>query len=456
MICARAPVEPLQLMSLRVLIVDDDPAIRRSLSEMLIEEGFDVGVADCAESALRLAGDPAPDVVLSDVRMPGMGGIALLKRLRDQAPGADVVLMTAYDDLPTVAEAMGAGAFDFLVKPLKLAELREVLTRVEADRQARQQGAAAEKVPALTDALVGRHPSMIDIYKRVGQLAASRANALILGETGTGKERIARAIHQHSADAANPFIAINCTALPEALLESELFGHVKGAFTGAVGDRKGRFALAGRGTVFLDEIGDTSPAFQAKLLRVLEERLFFPVGAERPERTEARVLAATHHDLEALVAEDKFREDLFYRLRVVEIRIPPLRERLSDLPLLARHFVRKAAREMQRPEATLPEETIEVLLQHDWPGNVRELENCIARAVVLASGNVIRPEHLGLGSARAFPVAPPDGLPSLEEVERVHLERALALTGGNRTRAAEVLGISKPRLYRMLQKYDLG
>jgi DNA-binding NtrC family response regulator len=443
-------------VSKRLLIVDDDPAIRRSLTETLVEEGYTVEAADGPEHALELARRTPPDVVLSDVRMPGGDGIGLLRRLRSDVPSADVILMTAYDDLPTVAEAMSAGAIDFLVKPLRLAELRDVLARVRADRQARAKATPQDGVTALTDALVGRHPSMIEIYKRVGRLAASRANALILGETGTGKERVARAIHEHSPDAAQPFVAINCTAVPEALLESELFGHVRGSFTGAVRDRRGRFALAGRGTIFLDEIGDTSPAFQAKLLRVLEERLFFPVGAERPERTEARVLAATHHDLEARVADGSFREDLYYRLRVVEIRIPPLRKRLSDLPLLARHFVRKAAREMQRPEATLPEETIEVLLQHDWPGNVRELENCISRAVVLASGNVIRPEHLGLYSGRTTTSPATADLASLEEVERVHLERVLAFTEGNKTRAAELLGISKPKLYRMLAKYELA
>lgn len=419
---------------------------------MLTEEGFVVDVAETAERAMELLPDLGPDVVLTDVRMPGMNGIELLKQIRVDRCATDVIVMTAYDDLPTIAEAMSAGAFDFLVKPLRLAQLREVLARVIDDRSVRSRAPARETVSHLTDSLVGRHASMIEIYKRIGRVAASRANALILGETGTGKERVARSIHHHSSDAAQPFVAVNCTAVPEALLESELFGHVRGAFTGAVTDRKGRFALAGRGTIFLDEIGDTSPAFQAKLLRVLEERLFFPVGAERPENTHARVLAATHHDLAARVAQGKFREDLFYRLRVVEIIIPPLRERLSDLPLLARHFVRKAAREMQRPDITLPEETIETLLRHDWPGNIRELENCISRAVVMACGGVIRPEHLGL-SIRAAAV--PSEPVSLEEVERLHLERALAFTEGNRTRTAELLGISKPKLYRMLQKYGV-
>jgi two-component system, NtrC family, response regulator AtoC len=448
----------IQAMPARLLVVEDDPSVRRSLAEMLAEEGFAVETATSAEQALGLLGDAAPDVILSDVRMPGMSGLELLKLLRERLPAVDVILMTAYEDMPTVARAMREGAFDFLVKPLRLAELRAVLARVLEDRRSRDVARRSVEEDGEAyglETLVGRDPSMIEVYKRVGQVAAGRVNALVLGETGSGKERVARAIHHHSADSAEPFIAVNCTALPEALLESELFGHVKGAFTGAVADRRGRFALAGRGTIFLDEIGDTSAAFQAKLLRVLEDREFYPVGAERPERTEARVLAATHHDLEARVAAGDFREDLYYRLRVVEIRIPPLRDRLGDLPLLARHFVQKIARDLHRPPATLPDETLAVLLRYHWPGNVRELENCLARAAVLASGNVIRPEHLGIGGADESAELTGE-LPDMSEMERIHLERALATAGGNRTRAAELLGMSRPRLYRLLHKHDLA
>jgi DNA-binding NtrC family response regulator len=290
---------------------------------------------------------------------------------------------------------------------------------------------------------------MIEIYKVVGQLAANRVSALVRGETGTGKGLVARAIHYNSPFADEPFIAVNCTALPETLLESELFGHVKGAFTGAVADRRGRFALAGRGTIFLDEVGDTSPEFQAKLLRVLEDREFHPVGAERPERTEARIVAATHRDLEARIADGTFRQDLYYRLRVVEIAIPPLCDRPEDVPLLARHFVRRVAIELGRPEPALPEGVVGALLAHTWPGNVRELENALRRAVVLATGSVLREEHLGLHR----PSEEDSTFPSLDQMEAEHLRRALAATGGNKTRAADLLGISKPRLYRMLRKY---
>jgi transcriptional regulator with PAS, ATPase and Fis domain len=296
---------------------------------------------------------------------------------------------------------------------------------------------------------------MVAVYKRVGQLAGSRVNVLIRGETGSGKGMVARAIHYNSPFASEPFIAINCTAIPETLLESELFGHVKGAFTGAVADRRGRFALAGKGTIFLDEVGDTSGEFQAKLLRVVEDREFYPVGAERAERTDARVIAATHRDLEQLVKDGTFREDLYYRLRVVEVVLPPLRERADDISILARHFVRKASRELQRDDPAIGQDAMEALLAHDWPGNVRELENCLTRAVVLATGNVIRVEHLAL-RPRPDDVGASDAFPTLERIEADHVVRALAASQGNRTRAAEILGISKPRLYRLIEKHEIG
>ncbi len=439
-------------MPLRILLVDDDPAVRRSLSETLSEEGHEVRTSENAEEALSQVAEYAPDLILSDIRMPGLSGIELLERVKQQAPSVDVILMTAYDDMPTVVRAMREGAFDFLVKPLQLAELQAVLDRGLADRHAREQvlRAAEDRADAYRlDALVGHDPRMIEVYKLVGQLATGRVTVLIRGETGTGKEMVARAIHYNSPDAERPFIAVNCSALPESLLESELFGHVRGAFTGAVGDRRGRFALAGRGTIFLDEIGDTTPALQTKLLRVLEDGEFYPVGAERAERTEARVVAATHRNLEQMAKDRSFREDLYYRLRVVEVNLPPLRERLGDLPLLARHFIHKASQELHRSAPSLSDDTMTVLLQHDWPGNVRELENCLTRAMVLATGNVIRPEHLGL--RREVKESAGD-IPTLEELTSAHVQRALAAAGGNKTKAAEILGISKPKLYRLIDK----
>jgi len=454
---ARLAIRPFtRSMPHRLLLVEDDPAVRRSLAEALSEEGIDVHVAESAEQALSAIDVLRPDVVLSDIRMSGMDGVQLLAVLKERLPDVDVMLMTAYDDMPTVVQAMREGAFDFLVKPLRLQELRTSLARLFDDRRMREHArrvSRSESDAFRLDALVGRDPRMIEVYKRVGQLAARRVNALVRGETGSGKGMVARAIHYNSPEADQPFIAVNCTALPETLLASELFGHVKGAFTGAVSDRRGRFALAGRGTIFLDEVGDTSLEFQSKLLKVLEDREYFPVGGERPERTEARVIAATHRDLEGLVEQGRFREDLYYRLRIVEIALPALRERPGDIPVLVRYFVRKASEELHLAQPAIASDAMESLVAHEWPGNVRELENCLTRAVVLATGDVIRAEHLGLITRTRAPV---DSFPTLEQMEAALLTRALASTEGNRTRAAEMLGVSKPRLYRMLEKYGLA
>jgi len=439
-----------------LLIVDDDPRIRASLARSLRSAAGTISVAASGEDALRSISESAPDVVLSDVRMPGIDGMELLRLLRKRAPGVDVILMTAFDDLPLVASAMNEGAVDFLVKPLDLHQLRRLLERVYEDRSARSRTLGrVTTVGTLVPPLVGHDPRMVDIFKMVGQVAGSRTNVVIRGESGTGKELVARAIHDSSPYRAEPFVPVNCTALPTTLLESELFGHVKGAFTGATSDRKGRFAAAGRGSIFLDEIGDTTPDFQGKLLRVLQEREYYPVGADRPERMESRVIAATHRDLEALVATGSFREDLYYRLRVVEIQVPPLRDRLADIPLLAEHLIAKLARSLGRSPPILSREALDDLLTHRWPGNVRELENTLTRAAVLSSGDVIRKEHLGLtplgaGSAPALPRPA-----TLEQIEREHLEQVWTATDHHKTRTAKILGVSRPRLDRLLQKYGL-
>jgi two-component system response regulator AtoC len=441
-----------------LLIVDDDPRVRSSLSRALAGEQIEVATAESAEHALGALAKVTPDIVLSDVRMPGMNGIDLLRVLRERAPGVDVILMTAYDDLPLVATAMREGAVDFMVKPLDLHQLRRVLDKVFDDRAARARvatalaAAGAAAVPA-RQRLVGRDARMVDIFKIVGQVASSRTNVVIRGESGTGKELIAQAIHDSSPYAKEPFVAVNCTALPSTLLESELFGHVRGSFTGATADRGGRFAQAGRGTIFLDEIGDTSLEFQSKLLRVLQEREFYPVGADRPERTEARVIAATHRNLEKLVAAGEFREDLYYRLRVVEITVPPLRERVADVPVLAEHLLRKASDTLQRPAPVLPRDALDALMAHTWPGNVRELENCLIRALVLATGDVIRPEHLAIGPAPNAPRAA--RLTTLGHVERDHIVQVLGAVKGHKARAAQILGVSRPRLDRLMHKYGI-
>jgi DNA-binding NtrC family response regulator len=452
-------------MTRSILIVDDDARIRTSLAQALAAGDTEVRSTADGERALAAMAAALPDLVLADVRMPGVGGLELLRLLRERAPGVDVVLMTAFDDLPTVATAMREGALDFLVKPVDLHQLRALVARIFDDRRTRSRGAAASDGnssaeprarPASSAAevpiLLGRDPRMVQIFKVIGQVAASRAPVLIRGESGTGKELIAQAIHASSPAAADPFVAVNCTALPATLLESELFGHLKGSFTGALSDRRGRFALAGRGTIFLDEIGDTTPDFQAKLLRVLQQHEYYPVGAERPERMAARTIAATHRDLKVLLDQGEFRQDLYYRLRVVEISLPPLRERLGDVPLLAEHLVRKAADAIGRRPPVLSDEASTALLRHGWPGNVRELENSLTRAVLLATGDVIRPDHLALDrpSAEAAP-----GLLPLAELERRHVQRVLKATGWHKTRAAELLEVSRPRLDRIIAKYAL-
>lgn len=442
-------------MSDVVLVVDDDPDVLASVSELLEADGYETLTASDAESALRIVGEEPPGLVLSDIRMPGLDGLELLDLLEERAPSVDVVLMTAYDDMPTVVRAMRDGAFEFLTKPLDLHELRSLVADVFRDRAQRdaEVPASDERAPIGPAAgMVGNSPAMIEVYKKVGRVARSRANVLVRGETGTGKELVARNIHRSSPWSEEPFVAVNCTAVPSGLLESELFGHVRGAFTGAVSDRRGRFALAGRGTVFLDEIGDTGLDFQARLLRVLEDGEYFPVGAESSETSEARVIAATHRDLERLIEEGSFRKDLFYRLRVVEVWLPPLRERPDDIPLLADHLLQKTAHELHLSPPALSDEALERLLDHDWPGNVREMENCLARALTLAGGEVIRPEHLDLTPGERPSTS---GIATLEESERAHLVRALEAADGNKTRAAELLEVSRPRLYRLLEKHGL-
>jgi DNA-binding NtrC family response regulator len=448
-------------MAQHLLIVDDDPTVRASLADALDRRGLRVSTAGDGVQALSQLAANAVDLVLTDMRMPGIDGAELLRLIRERAPSVDVVLMTAYDDMPTVVAAMREGARDFLVKPLDLQEMRGLVDRLLADRQdKRSRAARSEAVPAPVDdpeeyrleRLVGRDPQMIDVFKIVGQAAGNRVNVLIRGESGTGKELIARAIHFNSAAASEPFVAVNCTAIAATLLEAELFGHLKGAFTGAVADRKGRFAAAGRGTLFLDEVGDTPPEFQAKLLRVLQEHEFYPVGADRPQRTEARIIAATHRDLEAAVREERFRADLYFRLRVLEIRIPPLRDRKTDIPALVEHLVQRISRTLGRSPPAISAEAMEGIEEHHWPGNVRELENCLTRALVVATGDMVHSRHLDL-SASPAPARTP--LRSLDEVESEHVRRVLEALGGHKARTAETLGVSRPRLARLIQKYGL-
>ncbi len=442
-------------MSDRVLVVDDDLSIRETFEHHLGRGGYEVRAAASAEEALALIAKCEPGLVITDVRMPGMDGIELLRQLRSAGDDVDVAVITAHDDMNGAIAAMQAGAYDYLVKPLDLDRLDAMIGRCFRERSLRRRmrhltNEAAQ--PFRLESLVGRDPRMIEIYKLIGVLTGNRATVLIRGETGTGKECIARAIHFNSPQAGEPFIAVNCTALTETLLESELFGHVRGAFTGAVASRKGCFELAGAGTIFLDEIGDTSLELQGKLLRVLESHDFYPVGAEQPRRTDARVVAATHRPLEEYVRSGSFREDLYFRLRVVEITVPPLRERRGDIPLLVEHLLGRIGRELHRRVDGVADDAMRVLGIYDWPGNVRELENALTRAAVLTRGPVITADAVSLGPGLHDEAATiPRSLDhSLDAVERSHVERVLRQTGGNKRQAAHILGISRPRLDRIL------
>jgi two-component system response regulator HydG len=437
----------------RVLIVDDDEAIRASMAESLRKSGREVRVAEGAAAALKHLSDWRAGVVICDVRMPDLGGLELLAILTERAADADVIMMTAFDDMPTVVSSMRGGAVDFLVKPIDLHELRRTVDRLFADRSIRRELPSNGEIATPTGALVGRTPAMIETFKLIGQAAAIDATVLVRGESGTGKELVARAIHSSSRRATFPFVPVNCAALPSSLLESELFGHVRGSFTGATSDRRGRFAMAERGTIFLDEIGDTSTELQSKLLRALQNREYQPVGSEATHATDARVIAATHRPLETMIESGLFRQDLYYRLRVVEIVIPPLRERADDVPLLARHFLERASATMAMHNATISPDAMRVLQAYAWPGNVRELEHCLTRAIVKARGGVIHSENLTLGAATE---SSPNSFSSLDGAERDHLARVFSATGYQKAKTAEILGVSRPRLDRLLRKHGLG
>ena len=445
-------------MSDRILIVDDDASIRATFVNHLTEAGYQVTSAPDGAACLAQVAAIDPALVITDVRMPHLSGLELLERLKAARPDLDVIVITAHQDMATAIGAMKAGAYDYLVKPLDLDHIDLVVSRCLRDRAARisaRRLAREAAEPYALDRMIGRDPAMIAVFKQIGAVARTRTTVLLRGETGTGKELVARAIHYNSDSAAEPFVALNCSAIPEPLLESELFGHVRGAFTGAVTDRKGRFELAGLGTLFLDEVGDTGPALQSKLLRVLQEREFFPVGGDKSRRTEARVIAATNRDLESLVREGRFREDLYYRLRVAEIRLPPLRDRSGDIPLLARHVLDRACRDLHCEAVTLSQDALAALQAHRWPGNIRELEHTLTRAILAARGGVIRADHILFGAVEAGPIDTVDD-DSLEAAERGQVKRVLAKTGGNKRKASGLLGISRPTLDRLIEKYGLA
>src|SRR5215467_8183048 len=448
----------------RILVVDDDHDSCELLREIFSAQGWHVDTAITPAQAFSVAEKEKIDLVVSDVNLEAnQSGLDLLKDLRAQCP---VILVTGFGTLDSAVEAAREGAWDFISKPFKVQEVVAIARRaLEQDQNTSSAEHTSEPLSSRYEpgGLLGRSPVMIGLYKEIARVAPTRSTVLIIGDSGTGKELVARSIHQHSTRSAGSFVAVNCGALTETLLEAELFGHVRGAFTGAVGDRRGLWEEAAGGTLFLDEIGETSPALQVKLLRALQEGEIRRVGSSRATQVDARILAATNRNLGQDVKAGKFREDLFYRLSVVTLRVPALKERRTDIPLLAERFLGLVLEREGHKQLTLSEETIRTLVAYNWPGNVRELESAIEYAVLHARGHAIVPEDLPeklqsaqvRSSARSPLSALFEDLPALDELERRYLLYILEVTGGNRTRAAEVLGIDRRTLYRMIERYGI-
>lgn len=450
-----------------ILIADDDAATREMLVEFLTEEGYSpVAVGDAAEM-LAYYNENTPDLVLMDIRLPDRSGLDILKELKqgknEQKP---VVAMTAFGGSGVAIEAMRLGAYDYITKPFDLDHVSQVLKRYFDYRHLSDQVAELTELVSRSDPsdpLIGNSPAMQEVYKQIGRVAASDATVLITGETGTGKELIASILHKTSSFSGGQLVKVNCAALPESLLESELFGHEKGAFTGAIGQRKGRFELANKGTIFLDEIGEMSLSTQKKLLRVLQEREFERVGGSLTVKIDTRVVTATNKILQQEVEAGRFREDLYYRLNVIAIYLPPLRERDGDIPLLVEHFVDKNRFKSGAPASKVSQGALEKLEEYDWPGNVRELENVVQRATVLAQGGVITEEHIrfaGMDGRRLIDVGERvrrgTDLPEmLDEIERLAIDEAISAADGDRKEAASLLGISLTEMNKRAKGYDL-
>ncbi|HSF25828.1 MAG TPA: sigma-54 dependent transcriptional regulator [Blastocatellia bacterium] len=447
-----------------ILVIDDDLETCNLLSEIFSEEGWSIASSQTAEAARAAVRHHRFDLIVSDINLGGRtNGVALLKEFKTICPDCEVILISGFGTLETAVEAVREGAFDYVSKPFNVNEVISTARRALKGRNSGEPAAVLLKEYSEASGLVGHSPKMIEVYKEIALVAPSRSTVLITGESGVGKELVARALHRNSPRGGGPFVAINCGAITETLLESELFGHVKGSFTGAVSDKRGLFEEANGGTIFLDEIGETSPGVQVKLLRVLQESEIRRVGSSRSVRVDVRVLAATNRNLESEVKENRFREDLYYRLSVVALRVPPLRDRSEDLPLLAAHALRRA-RDAGARATTISEEALALLAHYDWPGNVRELENTIEHAALYARGAIIAPDDLPEKIRRHNPASEPrsrlnsifEDLPSLEELERRYLIHVLQSVGGSRTRAAEVLGIDRRTLYRMAERYVIN
>ena len=445
-----------------VLVIDDEPAHRLMVRVVLGDAGFKVLEADNGSSGLATLRTKSVDVVLLDMRMPGMSGLDVLQKMHEEGMVTPVIMLTAFGNVSSAVESMKIGAWDYLTKPTDNDELLAVVTKAaEHVRLTRENRDLKKQINRLQETrIIGNSQEIRKVVDLIEQVGPSEANVLILGESGTGKELVAQLLHEQSARTKGPLVKVNCAALPENLLESELFGYVRGAFTGAAQDKPGRFQLAGGGTLFLDEIGELPLTLQAKILRALQERIVEPLGGVAPVSIDVRFIAATNRDLPAMIAEGKFREDLYYRLNVLEIRIPPLRERIEDIPLLVDYLLDKLGRKNNRPVRTVSREFLDALGRHEWRGNVRELENVLERALILCRTDALDlrdlPDHLlaPAPTSRPAQVVQPGESP-LETAERHALEETLRKYAGHRERTAQALGISRRTLQYRLKKYGL-
>lgn len=450
----------------KILLVDDETAILDTLQILFRGEGYSVAVANSGKAALKALEDEAPDLVLTDIRMPGAGGLEVLARAQEVDGEMAVILMTAQASLQSAMRAVNEGAYYYLQKPFANDELLAICRRAVEARQLRVENKRLKKEikrqrRSTSGRPIGRSRQFTELLKLAETVAPTNSTVLLSGESGTGKEVIARYIHELSDRAGGTLLSINCGALPEGLLESELFGHMKGSFTGAIKDKQGLLVAAAGGTFFLDEIGETSPATQVKLLRALQEREVIPVGATEPVAIDVRIIAASNRDLEEAIRQGDFRSDLYYRLNVIQLRLPPLRERRDDIPLLTRHFLDQlSARDGDDRTLEISDESQQVLNHYDWPGNVRELENALERAAVMSPSDVLDAGSLPERVREAPQIqlvdeAPPPN-PTMEVIERAYILWVLEAEGGNKTRAAEILGIDPSTLYRKLNRYGIG
>ena len=454
-------------MKIRILVVDDELSMREFLSILLEREGYDVSVAGSAEEALRMMESALFDLVLSDVNMPGLSGIELLARIKHMSPETAVLMLTAFSAAEQAVEAMKLGAYDYICKPFKNEEIKQLIKNALEKQGLRRENILLKKGASERDSfcgIIGKSRKMLELFDLIQKVAASQSSVLILGESGTGKELAARAIHTCSPRKSKPFVAVNCGAIPDNLIESELFGHKKGSFTGAVSDRPGLFEQAEGGTLFLDEIGELPLLMQTKLLRVLQEREFKRVGDAQTRKADVRIISASNRDLESQVREGTFREDLFYRLNVVQLVMPPLRERIEDIPLLVESFCRKYQTCGQTVPVTVTPGALKMLMNHPFPGNIRELENCIERSLIIDQAVISEtslPQQLLASKIPCLTAEcdiPESGMmlePLLEELEKKYLLKALERTGGAKKKAGELLGMSFRSFRYRLAKFGL-